>query len=99
MKRFCILSLLFALACIPVLADSVTFDINISNGAITPSAASYGMINLSLNANGTISVAVTMAPGYLIGGGNGATALGFNYAGGVDGTQVSLASTLPTGYN
>ena len=97
MKYLCLVAL-FLLCCLPAVADSAAFDINISNGAVTPPAASYGTIGLFLNADHTITITVTMAPGYLIGGGNGATALGFNYAAGVTGSLVSLGSTLPSGY-
>ncbi len=78
---------LLAFSSVTAFADSVTFDLNVSNGDITPSAASYGTVNLTLNADGTITFLVTMAPGYGIAGGG--AAFGFNPGSGVGAIAIT----------
>lgn len=82
---------LLAFSSITAFADSVTFDLNVSNGNISPAAASYGTVNLTLNADGTIAFLVTMAPGYGIAGGG--AAFGFNPASGVGAIAITGISS------
>ena len=77
-----ILSLLAAVGLVLALgsmakADTVSFDLTISNGAILPPAASYGTVTLTLNANGSINVSVVGASGYGFFGNSG-DMFGFN---------------------
>jgi len=56
--------LLLTLGATPAAADTVSFDLNISNGNILPPAASYGTVTLTLNGDGSINVSVVGAAGY-----------------------------------
>ena len=78
---------LLALSSVTAFADSVAFDLNVSNGNISPTASSYGTVDLTLNADGTITFTVTMASGYGIAGGG--PAFGFNLASGVGPITIS----------
>jgi hypothetical protein len=49
------------LYCSPIFADSISFTLNSPNSQLSGSPGPYGTVGLNLNANGTISVLVTMA--------------------------------------
>jgi len=49
------------LSCSPVLANSVSYTLSSPNSQLSGSPGPYGTVALDLNANGTISVLVTMA--------------------------------------
>ena len=49
------------LYCSPLLANSVSYALNTPNSQLSSSPGAYGTVGLTLNANGTISVVVTMA--------------------------------------
>ena len=96
MKVVAVALLLLALIFVPAaFADSVSFDINVPSTNLAP-ATSYGTVNLQLIGS-QIMVTVSMAPGFYVG--SGGAALGFNFGTGVIGSQVSLASSLPSGYS
>lgn len=72
-------------------ADTATFDLTLSNGSISPPAASYGTVTLTLDGS-NIDVVVTAAPGYQVG-----HVFGFNVA---DGDTAGLAiSNETTGWS
>lgn len=71
----------------------VTADLTAPNSGLEASpSGSYGTVSLVLNADGTIGIDLTMAPGFgVAGGGN---AFGFNVAGGdLSGLQISDLTT------
>ena len=49
------------LYCSPVLANSISYTLNSPNSQLSSSPGPYGTVALNLNANGTISVLVSMA--------------------------------------
>ena len=69
--------LLLTLGATPASADTASFDLAISNGAILPPAASYGTVTLTLNGDGSINVSVVGASGYGFFGNSG-DMFGFN---------------------
>jgi len=76
-----LLLLLLTLGATPASADTVSFDLNISNGNILPPAASYGTVTLTLNGDGSINVGVVGASGYGF----------FGYSGDMFGFNESIA--------
>ena len=70
------------LYCSPLLANSVAYTLNTPNSQLSSSPGPYGTVGLTLNANGTISVVVTMAKmlgtGATYGIAGGGPAFGFN---------------------
>lgn len=68
-------------------ADQLSFDLTISNGAINPTAPSYGTVALTLNGSGGIDFGVTMTPGYQLSDG-----FGFNVVGSTAGLTLSNLS-------
>lgn len=63
------------LYCSPLLANSISYSLNAPNSELSGSPGPYGTVRLSLNADGTISVLVTMASSFGIAGGGPAFAL------------------------
>ncbi len=78
--------LLLLLVMPATLAQADTFELNVSNGDISPSVATYGTITLTLDTtNHTIHVALDMTqPGYHFG-----QEFGFNVTGSIDGLLIS----------
>src|SRR5262249_11203901 len=70
------------LYCSPLLANSISYTLNTPNSQLSSSPGPYGTVGLSLNANGSISVLVTMTnmfgTGATYGIAGGGPAFGFN---------------------
>jgi hypothetical protein len=70
------------LYCTPLLANSVAYTLNTPNSQLSSSPGPYGTVGLTLNANGSISLVVTMAKmlgtGATYGIAGGGPAFGFN---------------------
>jgi hypothetical protein len=70
------------LYCSPLLANSVSYTLNTPNSQLSSSPGPYGTVGLTLNANGSISVLITMAKmigtGATYGIAGGGPAFGFN---------------------
>lgn len=75
---------------IPAKADSITYDLNVNNGAL-PGSGPWGTVGLVLNGNGTITITVTGASGFEVG-----HMFGFNVNGAFAGISVTGA---PTGWS
>jgi len=85
-----IIGLLIGLAFLPS-QSSASYILDVGNGGISPTAPSYGTIDLSLTAEGKIVVTVTMTSGYRLGDG-----FGFDIVGSTTGLAIS---NITSGWN
>jgi hypothetical protein len=96
------LAVLF-LYCSPLLANSVSYTLNTPNSQLSSSLGPYGTVGLTLNANGSISVLVTMATmfgtGARYGIAGGGPAFGFNGPAGITVSALTFGFSCcqPTG--
>ncbi|MBZ5561081.1 MAG: PEP-CTERM sorting domain-containing protein [Acidobacteriia bacterium] len=79
-------------------AKADTFSFTVANAGVQPPNASYGTVTLTLVDANTISVSVTMTPGYVaFGSGAGSQMFGFNVAGGSTLTDLTNCTNITGG--
>lgn len=97
MKLIRYLLIMTLLSPVSAFADSVSYGLTVPDTKLSSSPGPYGTVDLVLNSNGTIGVTVTMASGYLIGGGG--NAFGFNLGSPSLIASDITASGLPNGWS